>query len=84
MPQIVPFNTIENLKENDLLTKAVYIGHGQLYGPETIVRSRNGSLFTGLMNGQIARIDPRDNSCHRVTQVGAQTIESICSKYKLY
>lgn len=77
------FDSVENLKPNNLLTQAQYIGKGKLQGPETIVFSRNGSMYTGLLNGQIVRIEHKDNEVHRVTQIGAQTIEKICSNLQI-
>jgi len=79
LPRIIPFDSVENLKENNLLTKATYIGHGKLQGPETIVFSQNGTMYTGLMNGQIVRVDTISNTVHNIAQFGYQTNENICS-----
>ena len=79
LPKIKPFDSVENLKENNLLTKATYIGHGKLRGPETIVFSQNGTMYTGLMNGQIVRVDPISDTVHKIAQFGSQTNENICS-----
>jgi len=79
LPRIIPFDSVENLKENNLLTKATYIGHGKLQGPETIVFSQNGTMYTGLMNGQIVRVDTISNTVHKIAQFGYQTNENICS-----
>ncbi len=50
-----------------------------MHGPETIEFSKNGTMYTGLMNGQIVRIDLNDESIHTVAQFGSQTNETICS-----
>ena len=71
-----------NLKPNDKLTKASYIAHKKVFGPETIVFSSNGSMYTGLMNGQIVRVDGEGN-VHKVAQIGPQTDEKICSEIQL-
>ena len=68
-----------NLKPNDKLAKASYIAHNKVPGPETIVFSANGSMYTGLMNGQIVRVDDEGN-VHKVVQIGSQTDEKICSE----
>ena len=55
---MIPFSEGGNLQINNLLTNAKYIGYKKLRGPETLVFSSNGSMYTGLLNGQIVRIDP--------------------------
>ena len=70
---------IGNLKPNIKLTKASYIAFKKLSGPESIVFSSNGSMYAGLMNGQIVRID-HDGNIHKVAQIGPLTNENKCSK----
>lgn len=81
LPDIIPFEG--NLKANDLLEHASYVGHKKIRGPETIVFSSNGSMYTGLLNGQIVRIDPDTDEIFFITQVGHETDEKICSKNSL-
>ena len=69
-----------NLKPNDKLTKATYIGHKQVFGPETIAFSANGSMYSGLMNGQIVRID-QEGKVHIVARSGSRPDEK-CSKLR--
>jgi hypothetical protein len=69
-----------NLEVNDKLTKATYLGYKKLAGPETIVFNEKGELFTGLLNGQIARIDENGN-VHNIIRMGDETNEEICSNY---
>lgn len=69
-----------NLKQNNLLQKSVYIGHNKAKGPETVVFTPDGSLYTGLLNGQIVRID-EENNVHKIVQIGEETDENICSNY---
>lgn len=78
-PDLIPFDSNKNLRDNGLLINAKYIAHHKLHGPETIEFSKNGTMYTGLMNGQIVRIDLNDESIHRVAQFGSQTNETICS-----
>jgi hypothetical protein len=44
------------LLKNNLLEKVEYIAKGKLRGPETIIFI-NDTLYTGLLNGQIVRVD---------------------------
>jgi len=56
------------------------MGHKKLVGPESISVSNHGTLYTGLINGQIIRIDQND-SIHKVIQIGDQINEAICNDY---
>ena len=78
---MVPF--VGSLEKNDLLEKASYVGYGKLVGPETIVFTSNGSMYTGLMNGQIVRVEP-DKTFYKVAQFGDETNETICSFFLNY
>ncbi len=68
------------LEVNDKLTKATYLSFRSLAGPETIVFNEKGELITGLLNGQIARIDENGN-VHKIVQIGDELDESICNNY---
>ncbi|CAF1093446.1 unnamed protein product, partial [Brachionus calyciflorus] len=90
---IYPINTIFfkyghpsdiNLKENDLLTKVEFIDI-KLKGPEAITFDKNGSLFTGLRNGLIVRVDP-DGHVEKIIRTGDEVDDHICddeSKWNL-
>ena len=69
-----------NLKANNLLENAEYIGHKEIRGPECIAVSNDGYLYTGLMNGQIIRIDPKTNLFEKVVLIGKEDKENYCSK----
>ena len=77
MPETIQFT--DNLQPNYRLQEAVYIAHKKLRGPETIVFSPNGSIYSGLLNGQIVRIDPLTDEVFVVTQIGNETDIRICS-----
>ena len=77
MPNLIPFEGA--LKPNNLLEKAKYIAHKKVTGPETIVFSNDGSMYTGLMNGQIVKVDVAGD-IHKIVQMGEQNDENICSK----
>ncbi len=79
MPDLIKFEG--NLKENDLLTRSNYIGHKRLRGPETIVFSADGSMYTGLMNGQIVRINLQTQEITKIVQIGNESNETVCSEY---
>jgi hypothetical protein len=66
------------LASNNLLEKAEYIAHNKIKGPEAIVFDSNGSMYTGLSNGQIVRID-KDSSVVKIAQIGQEMDERICS-----
>jgi hypothetical protein len=66
-------------KTNELLAKADYLAHNKIKGPETIVFDRNGSLYSGLSNGQIVRID-KNGQIEKIIQVGEEMDERVCGK----
>ena len=80
LPDLIPFEGA--LKANNLLEKAKYIAHKKVTGPETIVFAKDGNMYTGLMNGQIVKIDVA-GEVHKIVQMGDQTDDAICSKYIL-
>ena len=58
------------------MQKANYLAKGKIRGPETILII-NDTIYTGLLNGQIVRIN-KDDSVQKVVQVGQQN-KDICS-----
>ena len=65
------------LKPNEKLSNAIYLSHKKVVGPETIVFAANGSMYTGLVNGLIVRIDALGNA-HRVVRMGDEKNETYC------
>ncbi len=66
------------LAPNNLLSNAKYIGHKKLRGPETIVFHKDGSMYTGLVNGQIVRVEPDTDIVHKVVQIGDEKDQALC------
>jgi hypothetical protein len=64
------------LKENNLLQRAEYLAKGKLIGPEDVL-FHNGTLYTGLANGQIVRVD-KNGLVEKVLLTGDETKESFC------
>ena len=62
-----------NLKENFLLQKAEHFAKGKLIGPETILFV-NDTMYTGLSNGQIVRVDENGNP-HKIVQIGEENCD---------
>lgn len=78
LPELEPFTG--NLKPNNLLEKAKYIGKNKLHGPEAIVFDKEGNIYTGLVNGQIVKIDKTfQNNIKVIAHMGEETDEKICS-----
>lgn len=73
----VPFEG--GLAQNDLLQKAKYIAHKKMRGPECIEFSKDGEMYTGVMSGQIVRIDVATNSVETIVQIGDETNTTLCS-----
>ena len=48
-------------------------------GPESIVIDEDGSIYTGLSNGIIIRIDP-DGTIEKIIQIGKE----LCGKLLLF
>ncbi len=72
---------IGNLKPNTLLQNAQYIGEKTLKGPESIVFDDEGNIYTGLVNGQIVKVDKNDrNNIQIIARIGDETDDSVCSK----
>lgn len=82
IPDFIPYEG--KLAPNDLLTKAKYIGHKNLRGPETIVFSKSGIMYTGLMNGQIVRLHPKTDTIHKIITIGTETNDTLCNDYGPY
>lgn len=68
-----------NLLKNNLLEKVEYIAKGKLRGPETIIFI-NDTLYTGLLNGQIVRVD-EDGNVHKVVQGGDEENIKLCNDF---
>ena len=88
LPPLIPFEV--NLKANTLLQKATHLADKNLAGPETIVFTDNGTMITGLVNGQIVSVDENGN-VYKIVQIGDETDEKICglsiflrSNFKLF
>ncbi|CAF0907810.1 unnamed protein product [Brachionus calyciflorus] len=65
---------IGNLKANNKLEKASYIGKGKLIGPECMAFDNNDNLYTGIGNGFIYKINTKNISdITIVTLTGPQT-----------
>ena len=80
--RLSPFVTFEaNLSENKKLTQSKYIAHNKLSGPETIIFSNEGKLYTGLANGQIVTVNVEDGSVFKIAQTGEESDESKCSLF---
>jgi len=47
-------------------------------GPETIVFAPDGTMYTGLMNGQIVKVDVAGD-VHKIAQIGEKMDSAICS-----
>ena len=75
LPEIVPFEG--NLAPNDRLTKATYMAHKKAVGAETIVFTKEGTMYTGLANGFIVRVN-QDGSLYKITQIGDVQNEEEC------
>lgn len=57
---MVPFEG--GLKKNEKLKKAQRIQQGVLVGPETIEFNQDGFFYTGLLNGQVVKVDSKNTS----------------------
>ena len=69
----------EQWAANDLLKKSKYIVFNKIKGPEAIVFSSNGSMYTGLSNGNIVRID-NESHIEKIIEIGVEKDERICGK----
>lgn len=67
------------LETNDLLEKAKYIAHKKIKGPECIAISNDGSIYTGLVNGKIVRVNVASDSLTEIVQIGHETNKEICN-----
>jgi hypothetical protein len=68
---------------NELLKKSKYIVYNKIKGPEAIVFSSNGSLYTGLSNGNIVRID-NESHIEKIIEIGQEKDERICGRVYVY
>ena len=77
MPPFVPYEG--KLSPNEKLTQASYIAQKKIVGPETIVFTNEGDLYTGLMNGDIVRVN-KNQSITRIARMGNEKDDSKCRK----
>ena len=68
------------LSPNLKLSNANYISHKKLIGPESIVFTKEGLMFTGLNNGYIVRIN-KDENVVKIVQMGEETDETKCGLF---
>jgi sugar lactone lactonase YvrE len=68
------------LAPNTLLASAKHLAYKNLQGPETIVFAQDGTLYTGLMNGQIVKVDLA-GGVHKIVQIGQETNETLCNDF---
>ena len=64
-------------KQNDLLEKPMKPIDVKLEGPETIAIGPNGSIYTGLRNGMIVRVN-NDRTVEKIVQIGDEKDERVC------
>jgi hypothetical protein len=64
-------------KQNDLLAKNVDQIYVKLRGAEAIAIGPNRSVYTGLRNGVVIRID-EDKNVEKIVQIGDEMDERIC------
>lgn len=64
-------------KQNNLLSENVDRIDVRMRGPEAIAIGPNGSIYTGLGNGMIIRID-EDNNAEKIIEIGEELDERIC------
>ncbi len=76
MPSAPAFE--EKLEKNHKLQDAVYFAKGKLVGPETILFI-DDTLYTGLVNGQLVKLDHEGNIAEIITQSGDENLEK-CSR----
>ena len=75
MPKFVPYEG--KLSPNDKLTQAKFIAQNKIPGPESIVFSKEGDLYTGLQNGYIVRVN-KDESITKIARMGDEKDDSKC------
>lgn len=78
MPEYQPLDG--NLKANDRLEATTYLARGRLRGAQTIAFGANRTIYTGLMNGQIVRVNT-DGSVKTLTLMGDETNETKCNDH---
>lgn len=64
-----------------MLQNAQIFAKGKLRGPETILFI-NDTMYTGLSNGQIVRVD-KDGNPHKIVQIGDAN-DDACSSFLLF
>ncbi|RNA35311.1 adipocyte plasma membrane-associated [Brachionus plicatilis] len=70
LPALVPLEG--GLKPNEKLTKAERVQEGVLVGPETIEFDKDGFFYTGLVNGQVVKVDSKNTSnIQLIAQMGS-------------
>ena len=71
LPAVPPF--VGKLEQNYKLQEAVYFAKGKLVGPETILFI-DDILYTGLVNGQLVKLDNEGNIDEVITQSGDENL----------
>ena len=79
LPAVPPF--VGKLEQNYKLQEAVYFAKGKLVGPETILFI-DDILYTGLVNGQLVKLDNEGNIDEVITQSGDENVAE-CRMLKL-
>jgi hypothetical protein len=64
-----------------MLTNAQYLAHLKIKGPEDLVFTSNGSVITGLSNGQLVEIKP-NGLIEKLMQIGNEMDERVCGNLK--
>lgn len=67
-------------KENELL-KSIELIDVKLPGPEAIAIGPNGTIFTGLSNGLIVRIDSNKH-VEKIVMIGNELDERVCDNVR--
>ena len=79
--RLPPFQELNgNLAPNTKLEHAKFLALTKVRGPETIEFAPDGTMFTGLMNGQIVRVK-KDGTVQKIAQIGDESNETICNDY---
>jgi hypothetical protein len=80
LPPVPAF--VGNLAPNNRLQKATYLAENQIRGPETLQITSDGTIYTGLANGEVVSIS-LDGKITKIAFIGDVTNETICSKSNL-
>lgn len=67
-------------EQNDRLQNNVKRVDVKLDGPEAIALGPNGTVYTGLRNGVVVRVNPDDGSVEKIVQIGDEMDERVCGE----